>query len=240
MHNMQSTKQNVQVGTQNAHGIPPVQRFLRAEQVAQILGVDRSTVYRMAESRRLPAMKIGGQWRFPAEQVAALLEVPGDLAANTAPGRRALLLSVQGTLPLIELAAELLGVMMVITDMAGEPVTEVLNPCRWFSEHSGDPVVLTKCLAEWRQLADDPDFEIRFCTGQLEFDCARAFVRIGPQLVGMLVAGGLAATDEDERSLYRLSTEGRARVLTSLPTIAASVSRLAASQSSGFDTTNMA
>ena len=115
------------------------------------------------------------------------------------------------TLPLIELAAELLGVMMVITDMAGEPVTEILNPCPWFSEHSEDPVLLTKCLADWRQLADDPDFETRFCTGPLEFECARAFVRIGPQLVGMLVAGGLAATDEDERALYRLSTEGRAR-----------------------------
>jgi len=193
----------------------------------------------MAESGRLPATNICRHWRFPAEQFAALLEAPGDLAANTASGRRALLLSVQETLPLIELAAELLGVMMVITDMAGEPVTEVLNPCPWFSEHSGDPVVLTKCLAEWRQLADDPDFETRFCTGPLEFECARAFIRIGPQLVGMLVAGGLAASGRDERALYRLSAERRARVLASLPTIAASVSRLAASQSSGFDTTNM-
>ena len=121
----------------------PAQRFLSAGQVSQMLGVDRSTVYRMAESGRLPAMKIGRQWRFPAEQIAALLEAPGDLAANTAPGRRALLLSVQDALPLIELAAELLGVMMVITDMAGEPVTEILNPCPWFSEHSEDPVLLS-------------------------------------------------------------------------------------------------
>jgi hypothetical protein len=185
-------------------------------------------------------MKIGRQWRFPAEQMAALLEAPGDLAVNAAPGRRALLTSVQGALPLIELAAELLGVMMVITDMAGEPVTEILNPCPWFSEHSEDPVLLATCLADWKQLADDPDFETRFCTGPLEFECARAFIRIGPQLVGMVVAGGLAASDRDERALYRLSAERRARVLASLPTIAASVSRLAASQSSGFDTTNMA
>ena len=239
MQDMQRAMQSMQAGMQTVQSMHPAQRFLSAGQVSQMLGIDRSTVYRMAESGRLPAMKIGRQWRFPAEQIAALLEAPGDLAASAAPGRRALLLSVQDALPLIELAAELLGVMMVITDMAGEPVTEVLNPCPWFSEHSGDPVVLTKCLAEWRQLADDPDFETRFCTGPLEFECARAFIRIGPQLVGMLVAGGLAASGRDERALYRLSAERRARVLASLPTIAASVSRLAASQSSGFDTTNM-
>jgi len=68
--------------------------------------------------------------------------------------------------------------MMVITDMAGEPVTEILNPCPWFSEHSEDPALLATCLADWRQLADDPDFETRFCTGPLEFECARAFIRI--------------------------------------------------------------
>jgi excisionase family DNA binding protein len=239
MQGVQRVMQNVQASMQDEQSMYPAQRFLSAGQVSQMFGIDRSTVYRMAESGRLPAMKIGRQWRFSAEQIAALLESPGDLVASAAPGRRALLLSVRDALPLIELAAELLGVMMVITDMAGEPVTEILNPCPWFSEHSEDPALLATCLADWRQLADDPDFETRFCTGPLEFECARAFIRIGPQLVGMLVAGGLAASDRDERALYRLSAERRARVLASLPTIAASVSRLAASQSSGFDTTKM-
>jgi excisionase family DNA binding protein len=239
MQEMQPVMQSVQAGMQNDRSMHLARRFLSAGQVSQMLGIDRSTVYRMAEGGRLPAMKIGRQWRFPAEQIAALLEAPGDLAANSAPGGRALLLSVQDALPLIELAAELLGVMMVITDMAGEPVTEILNPCPWFSEHSEDPVLLATCLADWKKLADDPDFETRFCTGPLEFECARVFIRIGSQLVGMVVAGGLAAGDRDERGLYRLSAERRAQVLASLPTIAASVSRLAANQSFGFDKANM-
>ena len=90
--------QNVHVGTQTVESMHPAKRFLSAGQVSQMLGVDRSTVYRMAESGRLPAMKIGRQWRFPAEQIAALLGASGDLAANAAPGRRALLLSVQDAL----------------------------------------------------------------------------------------------------------------------------------------------
>jgi excisionase family DNA binding protein len=209
----------------------PAQCFLRAEQLSQILGIDRSTVYRMAGAGQLPAIKVGRQWRFPAEPVASLLEAPdGDAAISALPGRPALLQAVEVASPLIELAAELLGVMMVVTDMAGEPVTEVLNPCPWFKEHADDPVLLAKCLADWKQLADDPDFEIRFRTGPLGFDCARAFVRTGPQLVGMLVAGGLAATDDDERALYRPSAESRARVLASLPAVAARLSRTAAGQ----------
>jgi len=225
MQDMQRVLQNMQIDRQD---MPSAQRFLRAEEVSRVLGVDRSTVYRMAESGRLPAMKVGGQWRFSAEQIAGLFEAHSGNATNTARGRQTLLPALQYVLPLVELAAELLGVMMVLTDMAGEPVTEILNPCPWFSEQSDDPVLMAKCLADWRQLADDPDFETRFCTGPLEFECARAFIRIGPQLVGMLVAGGLAASGRDERALYRLSAERRARVLASLPTIAASVSRLAA------------
>ncbi|MGA3215733.1 MAG: helix-turn-helix domain-containing protein [Acidimicrobiales bacterium] len=225
---------DMQMGSQNMH---EAQRFFRAEQVSEMLGIDRSTVYRMAENGRLPAMKVGRQWRFPAEHIAAMLGSPGgDLAAVSAPSRRTLLRTVGVALPLIELAAELLGVMMVLTDMAGEPVTEIINPCPWFSEHSDDPSLMAKCLADWKQLAEDPDFEIRFRTGPLDFDCARAFVRIGSRLVGMLVAGGLAATDDDDRALYRLGDEGQARVLASLPTIAAKLSRISAGMSSELDT----
>lgn len=216
-------------------------RFLRAEEVSRVLGVDRSTVYRMAESGRLPALKVGGQWRFSAEQIAGLIEAQSaEISTNTARGRRALLPALQHVLPLIELAAELLGVMMVLTDMAGEPITEVLNPCPWFSEQSDDPVLMAKCLADWRQLADDPDFEVRFRTGPLGFDCARAFVRLGPLLIGMLVAGGTTATDDDERALHSLDDEGRARVLAALPAIAAKVSHIVAGVSSEIDMSRMA
>ena len=58
---------DMQMGSQNMH---EAQRFFRAEQVSEMLGIDRSTVYRMAENGRLPAMKVGRQWRFPAEHIA--------------------------------------------------------------------------------------------------------------------------------------------------------------------------
>ena len=72
-----------------AHG------FLRAEQVRQMLGVDRSTVYRMAENGQLPAMKIGRQWRFPVDQIGRLLHTqPGGLATLMAPSRASVVTAV--------------------------------------------------------------------------------------------------------------------------------------------------
>ena len=47
-----------------------------------MINVDLSTVYRMAEDGRLPAIKVGRQWRFPADRVAELL---GVSPARTAP-----------------------------------------------------------------------------------------------------------------------------------------------------------
>lgn len=217
------------------------QKLLRADQVRRMLGVDRSTVYRMAENGRLPAVKIGRQWRFPAGGIELLLDTPGaDLSRPETPGRRALLLSIPSAAPLVELAAQILGVMFVVTDMDGEPVTDIINPCPWFSAHSGDPDLLARCLADWRELAHDPDFDIRFRTGPLSFDCARAFIRVGPQLVGMLVGGGIDPTGDDPRALYRLTAEGRARVLAALPVIAAKISRISADLFSDLGSRSMA
>ena len=64
--------QNMHTGT-----LPKMQKgapnLLTAQQVQQMLEVDRSTIYRMAEDGRLPAIKVGRQWRFPAESIAELL-----------------------------------------------------------------------------------------------------------------------------------------------------------------------
>ena len=211
------------------HKMYPGQGLLRAEQVRQMLGVDRSTVYRMAENGRLPAMKIGRQWRFPADQIGRLLHTERDNSeALVPPSRASVVMAVGATLPLLELAAEILGVMIVVADMRGEPLTEVINPCQWFAERSDDPELLGLCLADWKGLADDPDFEVRFHAGPLGVDCARAFLRVGPQLVGMLIAGCISPSDEDPRALYRLGPDARAFVLRALPTLAARVSRVAA------------
>ena len=124
------------------------------------------------------------------------------------------------------MAADLLGVMMVVTDMHGRPVTDVANPSTWFSAHADDPDVLDACVTEWRDLADHPDFTPRFHEGALGFQCARAFIRHGSTLVGMVLAGGVSpSTDVNvDPDLYHLDDAARRRVLDALPRIAAAIS----------------
>ncbi|TAL12715.1 MAG: DNA-binding protein [Nitrospirae bacterium] len=43
--------------------------LLTVKDVANYLGVTQRTVYRLMKAYRLPACKIGGQWRFRAESI---------------------------------------------------------------------------------------------------------------------------------------------------------------------------
>ena len=197
------------------------QSLLTARQVQTMFGVDRSTVYRMAEDGRLPAIKIGRQWRFRPEEIERLLVAsPGAAMLNGTPP--ALPASAAAV---VEIAADLLGVMMVATDMHGRPLTGVANPSRWFAARADDPASLADCVVEWKILADEPDFEPQFLTGQLGFQCARAYIRSGTSLVGMVLAGGVAPPGNDSDELYHLDATQRGRVLTALPKVAAALSR---------------
>ena len=197
------------------------QSLLTARQVQTMFGVDRSTVYRMAEDGRLPAIKIGRQWRFRPEEIERLLVAsPGAAMLNGTPP--ALPASAAAV---VEIAADLLGVMMVATDMYGRPLTGVANPSRWFAARADDPASLADCVVEWKMLADKPDFEPQFHTGQLGFQCARAYIRSGTSLVGMVLAGGVAPPGNDSDELYHLDAIERSRVLTALPKVAAALSR---------------
>jgi excisionase family DNA binding protein len=222
--------------------------LLTATAVGRMLGVDPTTIYRMASDGRLAAVRVGKQWRFRAEDVAAAFPgaaavLPSPSPAPAAPSPRpaapAPLVSLEApdasavpldlATSLIEVSAANLGVMMVVTDMAGRPLTEVANPCGWFERHSGDDGVVQACVAEWRTLADDHDLSPRFVTGPLGFDCARAFVRHDHRLIAMVLAGGVAPRRESvgSRDLYQLDESGRTAVLDALPRMAGVLARAA-------------
>jgi excisionase family DNA binding protein len=263
--------------------------LLTALEVQQLLHIDRSTVYRMAEDGRLPAIRVGRSWRFPADRIEAMLGtgavagagavagserpeaqpgaalpglddapiggppaggpalvVPASAAADSTgpagavtaapavpvvPDQRsarttAVPVNAAAAAAVVEIAADLLGVMMVVTDMHGRPMTEVAHPSPWFVRNAGDPAVLDRCVAEWHDLADHPDLTPRFQQGALGFQCARAFIRQGSTLVGMVLAGGVSpsASPDVDPDLYHLDDAARQRVLTALPRIAAAIS----------------
>ena len=185
--------------------------MLTSKEMQSILHIDRSTIYRMAEAGRLPAIKVGKQWRFPKDQVDTWLQsqgmaansetiIPAAVSAPTANSAApvspqtdfAELFPLECVQQIQDGFADALGVMVVITDIDGRPVTDVSNPCGLFTAISQNPNALDKCLEQWRNLAHIIDLEPKFSASHLGLLCARAMVRVGTQLKGMVFVGGIA------------------------------------------------
>ncbi|MBI2999141.1 MAG: helix-turn-helix domain-containing protein [Deltaproteobacteria bacterium] len=49
------------------------ENLLTTEQVARYLKVDKFTVYRLVSQKKLPAFRVGNQWRFKRKMIEAWL-----------------------------------------------------------------------------------------------------------------------------------------------------------------------
>lgn len=174
--------------------------FLTAKEMEELLHVDRSTIYRMAEQGRLPAVKVGKQWRFPSDQVSSQFHIQmpdpsADSSIKDGPLRDSDTNQLVDLLPLecVELIqdsfASLLGVMLVVTNMEGEPITRPSNSCGLFNSVSQEPAAMRKCIQSWQMMATSLELEPHFYTSHLGLLCARALIRVGSALKGMVVAG---------------------------------------------------
>jgi excisionase family DNA binding protein len=238
--------------------------FLTTQQVQDLLDVDASTIYRMAGDGRLPAVRIGRQWRFPAAEIEAMLrpgqpradaDGPGAASgtvartvASAAGPASAPAVSTTGptapvaTLPppdeaplppalavaALEAVAPALGVAMVVTDLDGRPLTPIVNPAPAIVARSRDPEFAVACSREWRGFANEPHLSPRLAPGRFGFLCAHSFVRRGPELLAMVLAGGIAAPGDDDPDLYHLDERQHRLVLETLPRTAALLSQLVA------------
>ena len=55
--------------------------LMTVKDVATYLSVTERTVYRLVKDHRLPAYKVGGQWRFKADMIEAWMQKDGALAS---------------------------------------------------------------------------------------------------------------------------------------------------------------
>jgi excisionase family DNA binding protein len=185
---------------------------LTTNQVQTLLRVDRTTIYRLVESGRLPAIRVGKQWRFSGPDIErwlqsqavanAPVDMPAEQVPRASPASSAQYapasLELHDLLPkecvqLIQDAfADILGVMMVITDMQGNPVTAVSNPCGFYAALTQDPGSIKQCIRSWQELATNLGIAPRFVPSEMGLLCARGLIRVESELKGMLVIGGIA------------------------------------------------
>jgi excisionase family DNA binding protein len=187
--------------------------LLTTGQVQDLLHVDRTTIYRMVDDGRLSAIRVGKQWRFPREELERWLHSlhsqanPGPAAPapragaepRTAPSPTATTGGLAEILPMActqliqDAFAEMLGAMVVITDMQGRPVTEISNPCGFFAaaiQNTADGSLA--CRRTWQALAASVSLEPRFVSSELGLLCARGLIRLRSELKGIVVVGGIA------------------------------------------------
>ncbi|MGB9357421.1 MAG: PocR ligand-binding domain-containing protein [Acidimicrobiia bacterium] len=229
--------------------------YLTARDVQELIRVDRSTIYRMAESGRLPAIKVGRQWRFPADAIEEFLGGPSN---GTQGGR-----TPSHAQDVADLFADLYGVMVIVTDITGNPITEISNPCGYFAAVSSEAAALDRCIAEWNALGGQYDFEPRLRPSHLGFLCTRAFIRIGNELSGMVISGGIAPAawppaperieaialesrvplpiiEQSIEDVHRIDPEEQERFLAAIPVLARHLSNIATEERRTSDQTRSA
>ncbi len=233
--------------------------FLTSQEMQDLINVDRSTVYRMAEDGRLPGVKVGRQWRFPADRVAAQLGLTIEPEEHPAPAPQSgtdleHLLRPEVAQAIADLIGELFGVMAVITDMGGRPITNVANPCGYYAAIADQPGAVEACMSQWQLFAHEPHVAPRWVRTHLGFLCARTFVWVDLKPVGMIVVGGVTppawppSPDQIEEissavgvpseillgtveETWNIDADARRRVLRLLPQLGDLISQLAAARS---------
>ncbi len=58
------------------------ENLLTAVQVARYLKIDKFTVYRLVSQKKIPAFKVGNQWRFKRKQLEDWLKQNSNLASR--------------------------------------------------------------------------------------------------------------------------------------------------------------
>ncbi|MFN8455878.1 MAG: helix-turn-helix domain-containing protein [Anaerolineae bacterium] len=146
--------------------------MLTAKEMQGLLHVDRSTIYRMAEAGQLPALKVGKQWRFPSDRIDQWLQnrdgvpVPSLAVENTRSNAHLAAVVPLDCVQLIQDAfAEMLGVMLVITDLAGQPITQVSNASPVYNLLTETEGGHQLCHEKWQDMGQVPALEPRFMPG---------------------------------------------------------------------------
>jgi excisionase family DNA binding protein len=58
------------------------EKLLTTDQVARYLKIDKFTVYRLVTQKKMPAFKVGNQWRFRKTTIDAWLMKNSNLEEN--------------------------------------------------------------------------------------------------------------------------------------------------------------
>jgi excisionase family DNA binding protein len=174
-----------------------VDDLLTTKQLQDLLQVDRITIYRMLSDGRLHGFKVGGQWRFPRQEIEAWLQEQqsGPNGFNTLPQHDEAIGPISQALPLSciqaiqDVCAEALDIAAVTTDLDGGSLSSISNSCEYCRLILTSDEGQRRCAAAWGQVADS---RVHRCHAGLQ--CVSAPIRVGERRVA-IIAGCQFATE---------------------------------------------
>ncbi len=206
-------------------------RLLTTRELVDLLQLDRVTIYKMVKNGELPALRVGGQWRFSAEAIDAWLKAqrgespepqPGepftgeqrsgpssesprqDAATDFASLHLADLIPIATLQSIQDQFAHLLGVASFITDLDGQPLAPCSRCSRFCQIIHTRPEGMAACQASWRSIArldESRGATIHTCHAGIQY--ASAPVQIGGQRIGMVTAGQFL-TEPPDPATFRI------------------------------------
>lgn len=179
-------------------------RLLTTRELQELLQLDRVTIYRMVKDGELPAMRVGGQWRFSSDAIDSWLNgQKGDRptedvtqTVNTDLGSLSLedLVPVETLQTIQNQFAELIGVAAFITDLEGQPLAPCSRCSRFCQIIHSRPEGMAACQESWHSISllEDASSAIHLCHAGIEY--ASAPVSVSGHRFGLVTAGQFFTT----------------------------------------------
>jgi len=171
--------------------------MLTTREVEQLVQLNRVTIYRLIREENFPAVKIGGQWRFPEEQVQDWLAAHGGAIQraqtpdNNLPDADRLFNSVE-IVSLLDAFAQSVQLSAFVVDPRGKVVVQCRTYQHPFCQFmQALPQGRNTCRANFHQpLAADREPQLRACANGLKYlqspvifqESILAYVLMGPIL----------------------------------------------------------
>jgi excisionase family DNA binding protein len=159
-------------------------RLLTTRELQDHLQLDRVTIYRMVKEGELPALRVGGQWRFSAEAIDRWLArqqgepAPRPNSREIAPDLENLELDDLIDVPTLQAIqnqfAQLVGVAAFITDLEGQPFAPCSRCSRFCQIIHSRPEGMAACQESWRSIAllDTEGAAIHVCHAGIQYASA--------------------------------------------------------------------
>ncbi len=187
-------------------------RLLTTRELQDLLQLDRVTIYRMVKEGEIPALRVGGQWRFSADAIDRWLArqqgEPAPKPNNREPAPDLENLELDDLIDIATLQgiqnqfAQLVGVAAFITDLEGQPFAACSRCSRFCQIIHSEPAGMAACQESWRSIAllDQEDAAIHVCHAGIQY--ASAPVSVNHLRFGLVTAGQFF-TESPDPEIFR-------------------------------------